>query len=79
MAALPVLDVMQWPFVLTLAILVACGMACAVLAGKSAFVYPPDQVLERFDDDGRPTGAFTLAGPRKDQWPEGDWRPAPNS
>lgn len=50
MAALPVLDAMQWPFVLTLTILVACGMACAV-----------------------------LSGPRKDQWPEVDWRPARNS
>lgn len=79
MAALPVLETMQWPFVLTLAILLACAMACGVLTGRSAYVHPPELVLERFDEDGRGTGAFTLAGVRRDQWPAGDWRPVSDS
>jgi hypothetical protein len=75
MAALPVLEPIRWPFVLMLAILIACGLGCAVLAGRSGFVHPPAVVIERYDEKGRPTGAFMLADANPLHFPGKDWQP----
>lgn len=74
-AALPAVGLDAWPFVLILAILLACVMGCAILAGRNGYVYPPALVVERFDEKGRPTGAFNLV--EMDKLPDGDqgWRP----
>lgn len=78
-AALPTLNPLEWPFVMMLAILVAAGLGCAIVNGRSAFVHPPAMVIERYDDKGRPTGAFMLAKASPLHFPSRDWRPAESS
>lgn len=74
-AALPTEPAIEWPFIAMLSILVAAWMACAVAAGRSSFVHPPAIIIERFDEQGRPTGAFMVARTSPLHTARRDWRP----
>lgn len=73
--ALPAVGAAEGPFVILLSILLGAGHGCAVVAGRSAFVYPPSIVIERHDAHGRPTGAFMLAKADPLHFPSRDWKP----
>ncbi len=47
----------------TVSVLVGLTLWLTTLAGRCAFVYPPQVVVERYDSKNRPTGAFLLANP----------------
>lgn len=75
LAALSTLPGIAAPFVVMLSLLLATGFGCAILAGRSAFIYPPAIVIERHDAQGNPTGAFTLAEASPTTFPRAETKP----
>ena len=65
-------DAARWPLLLLL-LLTALLLSVCTLAGRSGFIHPPAAVFERYDANGRPTGAFRLESDRGSTDGQ-DWR-----